>query len=481
MKTAKVVLLSGLLIFASLFSGYLGSIITTKQLKKELLATIEQKKKELSTQVRYTSGGYNIMEAPDLTTAAADGMNAVVNIKTEYLAQQSDDALFNFLFGNPFGNTPIEGTGSGVIISKDGYIVTNNHVVDKASNITITLYDKREFKAKVIGTDPTTDLALVKIDANNLTPINFGNSDNVKVGQWVIAVGNPYGLNSTVTAGIISAKSRNIKLLEGKYAIESFLQTDAAVNPGNSGGALIDANGNLVGLNAAIASPTGSYTGYSFAIPVNLVKKVVADLIEFGIVQRAYLGVKVADIDDNIAKTYNLDDRKGVLVTSFPDKSVAKQAGMKEGDVILKIDSTEVNSVSELLEKIGSYRPKEKVNLTVKRGSKLININVELSYEDELTPNIATDNNFGASFEDISSTELTKYGLKNGVRVSDLKSGKFMSIGIREGYIIININNQPVKSAKEAIDILSSVHGGVYIEGYYPQTNERAYYAFGVK
>jgi len=375
----------------------------------------------------------------------------------------------------------LEGTGSGVIISKDGYIVTNNHVVENATKVRVTLFDKREYDADVVGTDASTDLAVLKIKEKDLNPIKFGNSDNLKIGQWVIAVGNPYGLNSTVTAGIVSAKARNISILKNQYAIESFIQTDAAVNPGNSGGALIDVNGNLVGINAAIASPTGSYTGYSFAIPVNLVQKIVADLIEFGSVQRAYLGVKVADIDEKVVDTYKLDTRKGVLVTGFSESSSAQKSGVKVGDIIIKIDSTEINSISELMEKIGQHRPKDKVVLTINRNNNIKQIEVVLSnisggYDINSKLNI-----LGATFEDVDDQELKSMGLQNGVRVVDVQNGKFKQVGIRKGYIITIVNSKPVKNSKELIEIFEQAKGGVFIEGYYPETNERAYYAFGMR
>lgn len=478
MKIKSILAIASIAI-VSFVGGFYGAQMYNKNFKKELITYVDQQKSQ-TTQVRYTSGG-NQLSLPDLTYASEEGMEAVVNIKTEYLSKTSDDQLFEFLFGNPFRSMPLEGTGSGVIISKDGYVVTNNHVVENATKVKVTLFDKREYEATVVGLDPSTDLAVLKINEKELKPIKFGNSDNLKIGQWVIAVGNPYGLNSTVTAGIVSAKARNISILKNQYAIESFIQTDAAVNPGNSGGALIDVNGNLVGINAAIASPTGSYTGYSFAIPVNLVQKIVADLIEFGSVQRAYLGVKVADIDEKIVKTYDLKSRKGVIVTSFSESSSAQKSGVKVGDVILKIDTTEVNSVSELMEKIGQHRPKDKVLLTISRENGIKQIEVLLSdFSGGYNVNSKL-NLLGASFEDIEEKELKEYGLQNGVRVSEVQNGKFMQVGIRKGYIITIINSKPIKNSKDLIQALEETKGGVFIEGYYPDTRQRAYYAFGMK
>ncbi len=421
-------------------------------------------------------------DLPDFTSAAAIGTEAVVNIQTEYYRQNNNDPIYYLFFGNP-GNTPIQGSGSGVIISPDGYIVTNNHVVDKASSIKVTLNDKREYDAKVIGTDPSTDLALLKIDATKLSTLSFGNSDNLKVGEWVLAVGNPYTLTSTVTAGIVSAKARNISILKQQYAIESFIQTDAAVNPGNSGGALINTKGELVGINAAIASPTGSYTGYSFAIPVSIVKKVVADLIEFGSVQRAYLGANITDIDEKIATDNKIDDRNGVYVNSVTDDGAAQKAGIKEGDVIVRIDTMRVNSTSELLEQLGRRRPGDVVSITVKRGKKEISYDVTLKNNQGTTSHTVAQSNdvFGVTFEDLTAEEKDNYGIKDGVRVSSVVSGKFLTVGIKEGFIIEKINDKTVKTAEDANEILNDIHGGVYIEGYYPDLNQKAYYAFGVK
>jgi Do/DeqQ family serine protease len=435
-----------------------------------------------TTNVRYVSNSGELTELPDFTVAAQKGLNAVVHIKTEYY-NDMDDPVYNFFFGRPNAAPALQGSGSGVIISKDGYIVTNNHVIDKATNITVTLNDKREFKAKIIGRDPTTDIALLKIDADSLHTIPFGNSDNLKVGQWVLAIGNPFNLTSTVTAGIVSAKGRNININDRKYAIESFIQTDAAVNPGNSGGALINTDGQLVGINTAIASPTGTFTGYSFAIPVSIVKKVVADLIEYGAPQRAYLGVKVADINDKVAQAFNLHSRKGIVVTSVVPDGAAAVAGLKQGDVITKFDGVSINEVPELLEHIGIHRPGDKVPITIRRNNRIYNYTVTLKNDEGNTTIIKreTTDVFGASFENITPEELSKYGLRNGVRVTDVMSGKFLSAGIRPGFVIVKINGKSVRSVDDVSKILSNVHGGVYIEGFYPETGMKAYYAFGVE
>ncbi len=455
--------------------GVLGSILLPSKEVNNIVYTT----KPQDVNAQFTGG--RVTDLPDLTTAAEMATDAVVNIKTEYYNQNSDP-FYNLFFGYS-NNTPVQGTGSGVIITNDGYIVTNNHVVENATNVTVTLNDKREFEAEIVGTDPTTDLALIKIDASDLKTLEFGNSDDTKVGQWVLAIGNPYSLNSTVTAGIISAKARDISILKQDYAIESFIQTDAAVNPGNSGGALVNVYGKLIGINSAIASPTGSYTGYSFAIPANLVKKVIADIMEFGNVQRAYLGARIVDIDDKIAQAYDLPDRKGVLINSVTDDGAASDAGLQEEDVILSIDSIEVNGVSELLEHIGRHRPGDVVTITARRGDRVKEFQVTLQNDKGGVNNtvaVKTDI-MGATFDDLTDDEKTEYGISNGAKVTKVVSGKFLASGIRPGFVILKINDKNIKNADAAKKVLDDIHGGVYIEGFYPDTNERAYYAFGVQ
>lgn len=313
----------------------------------------------------------------DLTSAAEQSVHAVVHIKTTFLYRTSGwDDFFSgsfwedfFNFSSPFGTheQQVMGAGSGVIISADGYIVTNNHVVENAQDITVTLNDKREFPATIVGTDPQTDLALVKIECDGLPTLTFGNSDQVRIGEWVLAVGNPFNLTSTVTAGIVSAKARNLDILGENTSIESFIQTDAAVNQGNSGGALVNASGELIGINSAIASHTGYYTGYSFAIPSNIARKVVGDLKEYGMVQRAVLAVTIQEVDNNVAQELNLPQVKGVCITSVADDGAAYRAGLQQYDVITAINGTEVNSVSELREVMAQYSPGDRVEVAYLR------------------------------------------------------------------------------------------------------------------
>ncbi|MBK7888133.1 MAG: Do family serine endopeptidase [Bacteroidetes bacterium] len=375
-----------------------------------------------------------------------------------------------------------QSTGSGVIISEDGYVVTNNHVIENGSEVSITLNDKETFVAKVIGTDPSTDLALLKVDAKKLPHIALGNSDQVRVGEWVLAVGNPFNLTSTVTAGIVSAKARNINILpDQRFPIESFIQTDAAVNPGNSGGALVNLNGELIGINAAIASNTGSYSGYSFAIPVNIVKKVVKDLMEFGIVQRGFIGVSIRDIDADFAKEKEVNTLNGVYVNGLTEGGAAAVAGLKVGDIIKSINGFEIKSSPELQEQVGRFRPGDKIMVTVLRNNSEKIIPVILRNKDgntEVTKNEAI-NLLGAVLENASEAELSKLGVESGVKVKELQTGKLKSAGLKDGFIITAIDNRKVRSAKEVTEYLESKKGGVLIEGAYPN-GMKAYYGFGM-
>jgi len=328
--------------------------------------------------------------------------------------------------------------------------VTNNHVVDKSKDIEVTLNDKRTFKAKLIGADPNTDIALLKIEVEKLPVILFGNSDSLKVGQWVLAVGNPFNLTSTVTAGIVSAKARNINIINSQMKIESFIQTDAAVNPGNSGGALVNTKGELVGINTAIASQTGSYAGYAFAVPVSIVKKVVADIRQYGVVQRAMLGVEISDINDKLAKDNNLKTLEGAYVGKVSDNSAAKKAGVKEGDIINNVNGVPVKSATELQEQIGRYSPGDKVTITVVRKDSEEKLSVELKNRQGNTGVISSDNNsidvLGATYKEVSDKTRQQLGLDYGIEIKSLSKGKFADAGIKPGFIILKINNQAIRT-----------------------------------
>lgn len=422
----------------------------------------------------------------DFTIAAEKTVPAVVHVKTTY-AMNTPSGLFfdpfrDFFYGNPRQQQAPQSAGSGVIVTDDGYIVTNNHVVDNAQKVEVTLDDKRTFEAKVIGKDPSTDLALLKIEERNLPYLPYSNSDEVKVGQWALAVGNPFNLTSTVTAGIVSAKARNIHILEGNsFPIESFIQTDAAVNPGNSGGALVNLEGELIGINAAIASNTGSYTGYSFAIPVNIVKKVIDDIMEYGMVQRGFIGVNIQDIDQDLAKQKDIRTLNGVYVRNTTIGGAAETAGIREGDVITKVGNVNVKTTSELQEQVGRYRPGDKVQLTLLRGNTEKTVEVTLRNKQGTTRLMKDEivSLLGAEFGQPSEDELQKLGINSGVKITKLGSGKLRSAGIRDGFIITKIDSREIASASELQDILQSKRGGVLIEGIYPN-GMRAYYAFGL-
>jgi Do/DeqQ family serine protease len=424
------------------------------------------------------------MNEPDFETAAAISVHAVVHIKTEFQRKSSvyDDFFdfFNFRQYPDNRSNALQAMASGVIISPEGYIVTNNHVVQDADNITITLNDKRVYKARIIGTDPSTDLALVKIDEKNLPYLMYGNSDDVKIGEWVLAVGNPFNLTSTVTAGIVSAKARDINILGSQGAIESFIQTDAAVNPGNSGGALVNTKGELIGINAAIASGTGNYVGYAFAIPVNIVKKVVDDLMKYGKIQRAYLGVYYQEVDDQLARDKNLPQVKGVYVQDVVQGGAADKAGIRKGDVIFRIGNSAINSKSELLEEVGQHGPGDNITVDVYRDGKEVSLPVTLLSSDE---NLADKGDkitiLGATFEKIGENEMQRFGLQFGFKVTHLENGVISAAGIRTGFIVIAIDRQAIQSAQDLKEALTSKKGGVLIEGVYPN-GMRAYYGIGL-
>jgi serine protease Do len=347
----------------------------------------------------------------------------------------------------------------------------------------VTLNDKREFEAEVIGTDPSTDLALLKIKGDGFHALPWGDSDALQVGEWVLAVGNPFNLTSTVTAGIVSAKAKNIGIIQDQYRMESFIQTDAAVNRGNSGGALVDIHGNLVGVTSAIISPSGGYAGISFAVPVTIVKKVVQDLIEFGVVQRAILGVSIQDITDELAKEKKLDKIEGVYISDVRDDGAAKAAGIETGDVIISVNNVTVNSSGELQEQVSRYRPNDKVTVAIKRNGKLKQFEVTLRNLQGKTDYVATssfDNILGARFDSVSKEEKTRLGIKYGVKVVELKAGKLRAEGVKEGFIITQVNNKPVNSVEDLNKIIKVTSGGVFIEGIYPN-GVIQYYAIGLK
>lgn len=437
----------------------------------------------------------NMVPGIDFVNASENSLNAVVHVTTKVETTTFQRDIFSeFFYGPGSGGREFKqygsGSGSGVIVSEDGYIVTNNHVIENAQEIEVTLNDNRKYTATIVGTDPSTDIAVLKIKEKGLAAISIGNSDKIQVGEWVLAVGNPFNLTSTVTAGIVSAKARNINLLSDRSGsnvvpIESFIQTDAAVNPGNSGGALVNTQGELVGINTAIASQTGSYSGYSFAVPVNLVKKVMTDLIDYGIVQRGYLGVQIADVTQELVESKNLSNIKGVYVAGVVENGSAEKAGLKEGDVILKIGTKTVNSVAALQEEVGKRRPGDKISVTIRNSKGYESVKeivlrnsdgeTKLVSKEEVQKNAA----LGATFTELTSKDKEELNISYGVKIKSLNAGKLKSLGLQEGMIILKINNEAVSSVEQLTNKLNSVNRGVLLE-IMTESGKRDYVGFGL-
>ena len=397
----------------------------------------------------------------DFSEGAARAIPSVVYINSISQSGGTSYSYWDMLFGGG-GQQPQVSSGSGVIFTSDGYIVTNNHVIESAERIQV-IYNKKVYDAELIGTDPSTDLGVLKIKETNLPPVTLGSSRRLAVGEWVIAVGNPFSLSSTVTAGIVSAKGRRINIVEDKFPIESFIQTDAAINPGNSGGALVNKSGELVGINTAILSRTGSYTGYAFAVPVDIAKKVVNDLIKFGIVQKAFLGGSVMDYDYQTAAKYNLDpnvkDYKGVVLVELERSGAAKDSGLKPGDIIVKIDNDDINSKSEYEEELSYHYPGDKISVTYLRDGKPSTVSVALVNKNGTTAlikrKIFSDPLLGANLEEV----------EYGVKVYSIKDGLFRRLGIPENYTIISINRERIKDPQNVIDFFTKYRGRVLLYG----------------
>jgi Do/DeqQ family serine protease len=379
-------------------------------------------------------------------------------------------------------------SGSGVIISEDGYIVTNNHVIEDAERLEVVLDDKRSFEAKVIGKDAATDLALLQIQNNEQLPyVTFGNSDEVHIGEWVLAVGNPFDLTSTVTAGIVSAKSRNIHILRSKdnLAVEAFIQTDAAVNPGNSGGALVNLKGELIGINTAIATHTGSYSGYSFAVPVSLVKKVTEDLKKYGEVQRALLGVTIQDVTAEVAKQHGLRKVHGVYITNLQKGGSGDEAGIEIGDVIVEIEGASINSVAALQEAVARHRPGDKVKVKFERDGNLKELTVVLKNRDNTTTIVKTQykatlvEDIGAELIELTDKEKSELKINYGVKVVRVLQGKFKDAKVQAGTIILQIDKVKIKSVAQLQTVVQNVAGGVLVEAIEPP-NRRVFFALGM-
>lgn len=470
MKDIKKYALLFLLMVAGVF---LTLFVYTRFFEKPKIITVRES--QPVTYTAYPGGEGNL---PDLTFAAESTVNAVVHImtKTTMGGWSSGNAILDF-FGYRQEPQVAQGFGSGVILSEDGNIVTNNHVIEGAEEIKVILNDKREFNAKLIGTDPTSDVALLKIDAKNLPFLKYGDSNSLKLGEWVLAIGNPFNLTSTVTAGIVSAKARNIGINSEKSSIESFIQTDAAVNPGNSGGALVNQRGELVGINTAIASRTGSYAGYSFAIPSIIVRKVVDDIRKYGSVQRAMLGVSIVGVDAEVAERYKLEKIEGIYIAEVTDDGAAREAGIKSGDVILGIQGKSVNSNAELQEVLSQYRPGDVIKLTVKRNNSEKQFTVKLRNMLGETGIIHNTNSvFGSEFAAVSEMEKSQLGIDRGIKITRLSS-KLKKAGMAVGFIITDINKKPVYEVNDLKKVIDSAKGGILVEGIYPN-GQMAYYVF---
>lgn len=440
------------------------------------VATIEQQQPVVQRTAFVPVG-----DTPDFVNAAEKSVDAVVHIKTKILRQTNTyndffGALLQQFYGMP-GQTQkqyLEAYGSGVVLTPDGYIVTNNHVVEGADEVEITFNNHVKKAATIIATDPTTDLALIKVEGSDYDFLTFGDSDNVRIGEWVLAVGNPFQLSSTVTAGIVSAKARDISILGEGTSVESFIQTDAAVNPGNSGGALVNLKGELVGINAAIASHTGSYEGYSFAIPSNIVRKVVDDLLLYGETQRGYLGVQVGEMTEELAEKCGLDTPQGLYVAVVTEGGAAEKSGVKNGDAIISINGKKVNTYTQLIESVRQYRPGDQVNVEVVRAGQHMNFDVTLLNESGNVEIVKKGDKFfnselGLTLQAIDQNDKSKYGLKNGLKIAIIHEGRFEGSGIPEGFIILSVNGMSVNSKEDLQKALAnSKRGRNYFDGIYP-------------
>ena len=482
MSKYKIVMKKGLLIVAlAAVAGGLTAWIVAKSAMPETAGTITQ----VVGDSQYRTVNLSLDNYPDFTYAAESAIDAVVYVKvvSREMSRQAP-SIFDFFFG--YGGTPQErervGSGSGVIIREDGYIVTNNHVIEGATDIEVTLTNNKTFKAELIGTDPATDVALIKVDAQGLPVIPFGDSDKLRLGEWVLAIGSPYNLRSTVTAGIVSAKGRSIPDNSREFKIESFIQTDAAVNPGNSGGALVDKAGNLVGINTAIVSQTGAYAGYSFAVPVNIVKRIVDDLMDFGSVRRAVLGVVMSPITQEIADKLKLSSLNGVYIVEVSLGSAAEQAGVKKEDVLVKIDSVQVTNASSVQEMVSGFYPGDKATLTVIRGGKEKELEVTFKGTAQENGTVTEDGSvafYGSAIKEASKETKERLGIKSGVEIVSVGPGKIMDAGVTEGFVILYVNDQPVSKPQDVINIIKKSKRAVFIEGL-TSYGKVSYFGFGI-
>ena len=489
MRKVSLMLMLAAMLVATSCEGMLNkakneTMAEQQQLQEETVSQVEQ------VQPRVQRTAFVPTEnTPDFVDAAENSVDAVVHIMTKVVKQSNTyEDFFGALLGQLYGypgqtrNNTMVAYGSGVVLTPDGYIVTNNHVVEGADEVEVTFNNKVKKTASIIGTDPTTDLALIKVEASDLPFLTFGDSDNVRIGEWVLAVGNPFNLTSTVTAGIVSAKARNLSILGEGTSVESFIQTDAAVNPGNSGGALVNTKGELIGINAAIASHTGSYEGYSFAIPSNIVRKVVDDLLLYGTAQRGYLGVQIAELTQELAEKEGLENIEGVYVGEVTEGGAAKLAGLKDGDVITAINGKKVNSTTQLKENIGQYRPGDKVDVEVNRNGHhhhyeltLLNEagNVDLVKNGEAFYN----SEFGLMLQPVNQNEMSRLNIKNGLKIVEIRQGRFMNSGVPVDFVITKVNGYAVNNKSELENALKNTRSRrTTIEGVFPNGMTGSFY-----
>lgn len=493
----QAITIVGTLLGAALVGGITASVVVSSNnshptsTEVPVGSLLEQNTNSLNHFTSYAKEKY-----PDLTYAAENAVQAVVNIEvTKTVQGQSTiDPFFQF-FGIPQGygapsTREAKAGGSGVLITADGYIVTNNHVVDGANTLKVKLYDGRTFEAKIIGTDPTTDVALLKIEGAEFPFLKFGSSDALRLGEWVLAIGSPFDLQSTITAGIVSAKARNLGAIPSQYSIESFIQTDAAVNPGNSGGALVNTAGELVGINTLIQSQTGSYIGYSFAVPSSIVQKVVVDLKEYGVVQRALLGISYQDITaeflEAYGKEYGISEIGGAYVAEVVENGAAADAGIQKGDIITEIDGNAIGAKARIGEIIATKRPGEKVKISIKRDGKVKHFEVTLRNKAGKTEpvskqDLASLQSLGGAFEDVSRRVAQNLGIKGGVKVTQVHEGGFLDKArVRPGFVITHLNEVAVGSVAEMESLLESGKVGdkvTSVDGIYPSTGRSASYS----
>ena len=484
-KVSMTLMLAALLMAASCANQSQNANDSENQTEQQPVSQVEQVQQPQVQRAAFMPA----QGTPDFVDAAERSVDAVVHIMTKVVRQSNTyEDFFGALLGQIYGypgqtrNNTMVAYGSGVVLTPDGYIVTNNHVVEGADEVEVTFNNKVKKTATIIGTDPTTDLALIKVEASDLAYLTFGDSDNVRIGEWVLAVGNPFNLTSTVTAGIVSAKARNLSILGEGTSVESFIQTDAAVNPGNSGGALVNTKGELVGINAAIASHTGSYEGYSFAIPSNIVRKVVDDLLLYGTAQRGYLGVQIAELTQEIADKEGLENIEGVYVAEVTEGGAAKLAGLKSGDVITSINGKKVNSTTQLKESVGQYRPGDKIDVEVNRNGHHHHYDLTLLNEagnvDVVKKGDSFYNSeFGLMLQPIDQNDMSRLNIKNGLKIVEIRQGRFMNSGVPVDFVITKVNGVAVNDKTELENALKNKRSRrTTIEGVYPNGMNATFY-----